>query len=240
MQTGVEYWSAPTDLSGSIVRYQVDDVLNITVNAVEEPVIAADFNLPLQPLANTENSGEDNVPQGMGRQSYRVNRQGEIDFPVLGLIKVEGLTEAELEALLKESLKRYLKAVPIISIRMQDFRISVLGEVGRPGQYNVTKNNINIFEALSLAGDMSIYGQRDKVKLMRVLPVGETHIIELDLTNPEIVSSPYFFLQQNDVLYVKPNKTRAKSSGIGQETNILISVGSILISVASLIVMIGK
>jgi len=240
MQTGVEYWSAPTDLSGSIVRYQVDDVLNITVNAVEEPIIAADFNLPLQPLANTENSGEDNVPQGTGRQSYRVNRQGEIDFPVLGLIKVEGLTEAELEALLKESLRRYLKTVPIISIRMQDFRISVLGEVGRPGQYNVTKNNINIFEALSLAGDMSIYGQRDKVKLMRVLSTGETNIIELDLTNPEIVSSPYFFLQQNDVLYVKPNKTRAKSSGIGQETNILISIGSILISVASLIVMIGK
>ena len=196
MQTGVEYWSAPTDLSGSIVRYQVDDVLNITVNAVEEPIIAADFNLPLQPLANTENSGEDNVPQGTGRQSYRVNRQGEIDFPVLGLIKVEGLTEAELEALLKESLRRYLKTVPIISIRMQDFRISVLGEVGRPGQYNVTKNNINIFEALSLAGDMSIYGQRDKVKLMRVLSTGET--------------------------------------------NILISIGSILISVASLIVMIGK
>jgi len=240
MQTGVEYWSCPTDLSGSIVRYQVDDVLNITVNAVEEPVVAADFNLPLQPLANTENSSEDNVPQGMGRQSYRVNRQGEINFPVLGLIKVEGLTEVELEALLKESLKRYLKTAPIISIRLQDFRISVLGEVGRPGQYSVTKNNVNIFEALSLAGDMSIYGQRDKVKLMRILPTGETNIIELDLTNPEIVSSPYFFLQQNDVLYVKPNKTRAKSSGIGQETNILISIGSILISVASLIVMIGK
>ena len=240
LQTEAGEWSAQTDYASGVIRYQADDILGITVNAIEEPVVAADFNLPLQPTANSENSDEGNVPQGIGRQAYKVNQQGEINFPVLGTIKVIGLSEAELEVMLKQSLKKYLKTEPVINIRMLNFRITVLGEVSRPGQYGVSKNNINVFEALALAGDMSIYGKRDKVKLMRTLPIGETNIIELDLTHPEIVSSPYFFLQQNDVLYVEPNKSKAKSSGIGSETNILISLGSILLSVASLIVTIAK
>lgn len=229
-----------TSIEDALLRFQKEDVLGITVNASGEPSVAADFNLPFQPTATNENSNESSVAQGQGRQTYLVNSRGEIDFPVLGNIKVEGLTVEELEAYLKTELKRYLKTEPIITIRLMNYRISVLGEVSRPGQYSISKNQVNVFEALALAGDMSIYGKRDQVRLVRKLPEGEVKIVRLDLTRPEITSSPYFYLKQDDVVYVEPNKARAKSSDIGSQTSILISIGSILLTVANLIVSISK
>ena len=239
MQTKEAVSVIQRDTAGSVLRYQKDDVLGITVNASGESSVAvSDFNLPLQPIATTENSTEFSVAQGLGRHTYLVNAQGDIDFPVLGAIKVEGLTQGELEFTLKQALKKYLKTDPIITVRLMNYRVSVLGEVARPGQYGVVKNHINIFEALALAGDMSIYGRRDNVRLMRTLPDGETQIIKLNLNNPELINSPYFYLQQDDMLYIEPNKVRAKSSDIGSQTSILLSIGSMLLTVVNLVVLI--
>ncbi len=240
MQTKSAETSIETTYAKSDVRFQVDDVLGITVNASGEPSVAADFNLPLQPLAENDNSGESGVAQGFGRQTYLVDQHGEINFPVLGTIQVEGLNREELEAKLKTLLRKYLKTDPIITIRLMNYRISVLGEVNRPGQYTVSGNHVNLMEALSLAGDMSIYGRRDKVQLLRTLPSGELKIVKLDLTKANIAASPYFYLQQNDVLYVEPNKARSKSADIGSQTGIVISIGSLLLSVVNLIVLIAK
>lgn len=240
LQTKQTEFSTQTDYANGVVRFQVDDVLSITVNAIGEPVIAADFNLPLQPSATSEDMDENYINQGQGRQTYRVNSLGEIQFPVLGPIRVAGLTEEALEVKLKDALGKYMKTEPVITIRLMNYKISVLGEVNRPGQYNISKNRVNVMEALTLAGDMSIYGKRDNVKLMRTSPDGTTQIIKLDLTQVDLVKSPYFYLQQNDILYIEPNKARAKSSDIGSQTGILISLGSILLSAASLIVTIAK
>ena len=222
----------------NIVRFQPDDVLSITINLPGEQAVAYDFNLPIQPSATSENSGEDIFSSGVGRQTYQVNKKGEIDFPFLGSIKVSGYTKDELEVYFKESLRKFLKVDPIVTIRLLNFRISILGEVRKPGQYSVSKDHLNILEALTLAGDMSLYGKRDNVRLMRLMPDGDLKIVQLDISSADIVSSPYFYLHQDDMLYVQPNKTLARSSDIGSQTNILFNVASILISLASLIVVI--
>lgn len=240
MQTDDPQVLYQTYKEASIIRFQEDDILGITVNVTGEPAVANDFNLPLQPSATNENSTESSMGQGYGRQTYQVNSFGEIDFPVLGAIRVEGLTIEELEIYLKNKLKVYLKVEPIVTIRLMNYRISVLGEVARPGQYGIPKSRVNVLEALALAGDMSIYGRRDNVKLMRELPDGEFQIVRLDITDPEIAVSPYFYMQQNDILYIEPNKTRAKSSDIGSQTSILISVGSMLLTLANLVILIAK
>ncbi len=240
MQTEATESLYQTDFGNAVLRFQKEDILGITVNASGEPSVVADFNLPFQPAATSDNSSESTVAQGYGRQTYLVNSLGQIDFPVLGAVRVEGLTQNELESYLKQALKKYLKTEPIVTIRLMNYRISVLGEVARPGQFSVNKNHVNILEALALAGDMSIYGRRDNVSLMRKLPDGEMKIVKLDLNNPEIASSPYFYLKQDDVLYIEPNKARAKSSDIGSQTGILISIGSMLLTVVNLIVLIAK
>lgn len=224
----------------AVIRFQPDDVLGITVNVSGEPAVAGDFNLPFQPTATNENSTESSIGQGYGRQTYQVSSAGEIDFPVLGAIRVAGLSPEELEGYLKNQLAAYLKTDPIITIRLMNYRISVLGEVGRPGQYSIPKLRVNVLEALALAGDMSIYGRRDNIKLMRELPDGELQIVRLDITDPEISASPYFYLKQNDILYVEPNKARARASDIGSHTSILISVGSMLLTLANLIILVAK
>ena len=224
-----------------ILRFQPDDVIAITVNAVEEQDIASDFNLALQPVAHTDNAGEEGIiQQGHGRQTYQVDKNGEIDFPVLGKIKVLDLTKDELEASLKRSLSSILKDPPIVTIRMLNFKVSVTGEVSRPGQYSVSKDRINVIEALALAGDMTLYGERDKVRIMREMPDGELKIVYLDISREDVVTSPYFYLKQNDVIYVQPNKARARSADIGSQTSILISVGSMLLTLANLVILITK
>ncbi len=229
----------PVYVKNSNVKYQPEDVLSITVNSSREPSVASAFNLPVQPSATTYDATE-TIPQGFGRQTYLVNDAGEIDFPILGTIKVAGLDRASLEAYLKKELKQYIKEDPVISIRLMNYHISVLGEVTRPGQYSVSRDKINVLEALSLAGDMTIYGKRDNISIMRETPEGEIKVIRLDLNSTEVLSSPYFYLQQNDVVYVEPNKARAKSSDIGTQTTVMISLGSLLLGVVNLVVLLTK
>lgn len=216
---------------------QAKDLLTITVNTTD-PEAAAPFNLTVQ-SASTANQTQ-KVTQQAALQTYLVDNQGNIDFPVVGKLNLGGLTKSEAENLLREKLKPFLRETPIVTVRMVNYKISVLGEVNHPGTFTISNEKVNILEALAMAGDMTIWGMRDNVKLVRENADGQRKIILLDLNQADIINSPYYQLQQNDILYVSPNKTKAKNSDIGQSTSLWISATSILVSVASLLVNIFK
>ena len=229
--------SLETYYKENIIRFQPDDILGITVNVPGEQAIAYDFNLPVQPSATTGNSLGEEMRTGMGRQTYQINKEGEINFPILGLIKAAGYTKEELEESIKKQLKKnYFKIDPIVVVTLGNFKITVLGEVNSPGTKPISQDRINIFEAIALAGDLTIYGKRNNVILMRQLPNGEMDIVELNLNKMDIVSSPYFYLSQNDMIYVEPNKAKASSSAIGASTTLIFTVISTLVSIASFVV----
>ena len=199
-----------------------------------DPEAAAPFNLTVQSTLDIARSKSLN--QTASLQQYLVNNDGTIDFPVLGTLHVGGLTKGEAENLIREKLGDYLKETPIVTVRMSNYKISVLGEVTRPGMFTINNEKVNIFEALALAGDLTIWGERDSVKLIREDAEGNRTIITLNLNKSDIISSPYYYLQQNDILYITPNKTKAKNSGIGQSTSLWLSGTSILVSLVNILV----
>jgi len=229
----------PSYRKESVVRFRPDDVLGITVNVPGESGVASDYNLPLVPQATAENSGED-INQGIGRQTYLVAKDGTIDFPVIGTIKVVGYTQGELEKYLKKRIMEKLIEPPVITVRLLNFSIYITGEVNRPGRIGVDKDNINILEALALAGDMTIYGKRDDIMLKRQNLDGGYTRISLDLSREDIISSPYYFLQQNDELYIKPNNARAQAADISPSLNVILGVGSFMMSLVTFILMLSK
>ena len=209
------------------------DLLTITVNTTD-PQAAAPFNLTMQTPANAALAN--NVTTQPSLQQYLVNNEGEISFPVIGELQVGGLTKNEAEAMIREKLQPYLKEEPIVTVRMANYKISVLGEVAHPGSFTIGNEKVNVLEALAMAGDLTIHGKRDNVKLIREEADGKRNIIDLNLNDASFVTSPYYYLRQNDVLYITPNKTKAKNSGVGNSTTLWFSATSILVSVASLLV----
>lgn len=209
------------------------DLLTITVNTTD-PEVAAPFNLTVQSSSNVARSTS--LTGQSVLQQYLVSNEGTIDFPVLGTLQVSGLTKSEAENLIREKLGIYLKETPIVTVRMTNYKISVLGEVASPGMFTINNEKVNIFEALALAGDLTIYGKRNNVKLIREDAAGQREIIELNLNKSDIITSPYYYLQQNDILYVTPNKTKARNSDIGQGTSMWFSATSILVSIANIVV----
>ena len=212
------------------------DLLTITVSTTD-PQSSIPFNLTVQSAISQANNSLTTQPS---LQQYLVNNRGEIDFPVLGRLKISGLTKNECEALIREKLIPYLKETPIVNVRMVNYKISVLGEVKSPGTFTVSNEKVNVLEALAMAGDMTVYGVRDNVKLVRENANGERIIQTLNLNDANLIRSPYFYLQQNDILYVSPNKTVARNSDIGNSTTLWISATSILVSIASLLATILK
>ena len=230
--------SGEVDLSQSQYLYDAKimpkDILTITVNTVN-PEASAPFNLLIR---NTLNPNTNSVTSSGGSlQTYLVDNYGIIDFPVLGNVKVGGLTKRECEKLIHDRIMPYLNAAenPVVTVRMSSYSISVLGEVNRPGSYQVSREKINVLEALAQAGDLTIYGVRDKVKLIREDAKGKKQIYHINLNDANLLTSPYYYLQQNDIVYVEPNKVKARNSNIGQSTTIWFSATSILISMASLL-----
>ena len=203
------------------VKVMPKDLLTIAVSC-STPELAAPFNLV--------NSGTD------APQQHLVDNQGNINFPVLGEIHVGGLTKLEIENLIIDKLKVYLKEAPLVTVRIVNYRISVLGEVNGPGSFVVSNEKINLLEALAMAGDLTIYGMRDNVKLIRTGQDNKQEIMTLDLNKAETVLSPYYQLQQNDIIYVTPNKTKAKNSDIGAGTGLWFSGISILMSITNLLI----
>lgn len=209
------------------------DLLTITVNTTD-PEAAAPFNLTVQSSVNVARSTS--LTQQPTLQQYLVSNEGTIDFPVLGSLQVSGLTKSEAENLIRQKLGAYLKETPIVTVRMTNYKISVLGEVAHPGMFTINNEKVNIFEALALAGDLTIWGQRNDVKLIREDAAGQRQIITLNLNKADIVTSPYYYLQQNDILYVTPNKTKSKNSDVGQTTSLWFNATSILVAIANIVV----
>ena len=229
--------SDEVDLSQSAYLYDArimpKDVLTITVNTVN-PDAAAPFNLSVPTAFNNQTRSTYSQPI---LQTYLVDNNGVIEFPVLGTLKVGGLTKSECEKLIHDKIMPYLNAKenPVVTVRMANYKISVLGEVNRPGMFTVSNEKINIFEALAQAGDLTIYGVRDNVKLIRENAKGRKEIHTVVLNDASLINSPYYYLQQNDILYVEPNKVKARNSTVGQTTTLWFSATSILISMASLL-----
>ncbi len=214
-------------------RIMPKDLLTIVVSCPEEPELAEPFNLTVaSPLLTNSR----NLTQQPTLQQYLVDNDGNIDFPILGTIHLGGLTKSEAEQLIKDQLKPQFKQMPIVTVRMVNYKISVIGEVSHPGTFTISNEKVNLFEALAMAGDLTIYGMRDNVKLIRENRVGERQIITLNLNNPDILQSPYYYLQQNDIVYITPNKTKAKTADISTSTTIWFTLIGSLLSIANLIV----
>ena len=208
------------------------DLLTITVNC-SDPEAAAPFNLTVQTAYEASRTNQ--LTQAATLQQYLVNNDGTIDFPVLGALTVGGLTKGEAENLICEKLGEYLKETPIVTVRMTNYKISVLGEVTKPGMFTISNEKVNIFEALALAGDLTIYGMRDNIKLIREDASGKREVVTLNLNKADILTSPYYYLQQNDILYVTPNKIKAKNSDIGQSTSVWFTGTSVFVSLVNII-----
>lgn len=206
------------------------DLLTIVVSCTS-PELAAPFNLTVATngLVTTSISAQSVL------QQYLVDNEGKVDFPVLGELKLGGLTKKQAEKMIIDKLKPYIKETPIVTVRMVNYKISVIGEVARPGTFTISNEKVNLLEALAMAGDMTVYGLRNDIKLIREDANGKQEIIPLDLNKAETILSPYYWLQQNDIVYVTPNKAKARNSDIGNSTSLWFSATSILISIASLL-----
>ena len=215
------------------------DLLTIVVSCTN-PELAIPFNLTVASNASLTTSTSSFVTTQPTLQAYLVDNDGNINFPVLGEWKLGGLTKRGAEQLIVEKLKPYIKETPIVTVRMVNYKISVLGEVARPGTFTISNEKVNLLEALAMAGDMTVWGVRDNVKLIRESADGKQEIITLDLNSAETMLSPYYWLQQNDIVYVTPNKAKARNSDIGNSTSLWFSATSILVSLASLLVTIFR
>lgn len=229
----------PTQLAQSSQPYNAtikpNDLLRIVVSGSED----AETYLPFNILAAVpSNSNETYSTPTL--QNYLVDSKGSIDFPVLGKLAVVNQTTDAVAKAITQKLRNYLKGDVVVTVRFADYKISVLGEVNTPGSFTVKDEKINILQALSMAGDLTIYGRRDVIKILRELPDGQKNIVTLNLNDKNLIFSPYFYLQQGDVVYVEPNEAKAKGADIGNATNVVFSVVSVVIGVASLIVTVLK
>lgn len=229
--------SDSVDLSASKTLYDArimpKDILTITVSTIDDNA-SVPFNMT---VATPLTQGSRSTYSQPMLQSYLVDNNGNVEFPRIGTIHLGGLTKAEAEKLICDRIKPYMSEAenPIVTVRMSNYKISVLGEVTRPGMYTVTNEKISILEALAQAGDLTIYGVRDNVKLIREDSTGEKAIHVLNLNDANLINSPYYYLQQNDIVYVEPNKVKAQNSSVGSMTTLWFSATSILISLTSLL-----
>lgn len=219
---GEQTVTTPYDL-----RIKKDDVLSIIVNC-KEPLLAAPFNMQLVPQAFT---GSNTVTGGVGAtgtpQGFLVDSNGEIDYPVYGKMRVTGLTRMQVADTIRTFLvdNGYIND-PVVNVKIINFKISVLGEVSRPGSIRLDSERITLLEALSQAGDLTIYGRRHNVKLIRESE-GKKQVVEINLKDPQLINSPYYYLQQNDLVYVEPNTAKASQSAFSSFWGTVISVLSL-------------
>ncbi len=205
-----------------------NDILQIQVSSYDMEA-SAPFNL----VAPTQNIQTGDYVAGRQAQGYLVNNDGTIEFPVLGTLQVGGMTRQELLEDLKKRVSIYVKD-PIINIRIINYKVTVLGEVAAPGTYYVNDERITLLEALGNAGDMTIFGKRDDILILREQNGIKTYS-KIDITKSDFLNSPFYYLQQNDVVYVGQNNAQVNSAAYNRNTGVYISIASVLISVIVLI-----
>tara|TARA_R110002126_G_scaffold286935_2_gene439222 strand:- start:2314 stop:3087 length:774 start_codon:yes stop_codon:yes gene_type:complete len=207
-----------------------DDLLQIVVTALDTEAVVP-FNLGMVNFSATGGAA-----MGMQQQlNYLVDTNGEIDFPVLGKLKVGGLSRDELITMLKNKLEPDYIINPNINIIITNYKVTVLGDVQRPGNYTIPNERITILEAIGLAGDLNISGQRNSVLVQREEDGKKTQY-RVDLLSKELFTSPVYYLQQNDVVYVEPNYARIQSASANSNTSLFISITGLIVTMVALLI----
>jgi len=208
--------------------FKADDLLLITVSALDLEAVKP-FNLPAVTFATTTDRPV-GTPQ---QQTYLVDNEGFIDFPILGRLKFAGLTRTEAIKLLKNKLSPDYVKNPTINIKITNFSITVLGDVKMPGRFTIPNERISVLEAVGLAGDLNMSGIRT-IEVKRE-ENNQIKSYKLDLRSNEVFNSPAYYLQQNDVVYVEPNKSSSQDAAYNKNTGLFISLGSVIISLISIL-----
>lgn len=215
------------------IKVQSGDKLSIVVNS-RDPLLADLFNLPVI-SHRIGYQGSSNMSQQMS--CYTVDANGEIDFPVIGKVCVAGKKREEIAAIIKQTLvSRNLVNDPVVTVEFANLSINIIGEVSKPGRYSIEKDQVTLLDAISMAGDLTIFGQRENVIVMRQ-ENGKQTTYAVNLTSADsLFASPVYYLKQNDVVYVNPNNARIRQSTVNgnntYSTSFWISLGSLLTSVA--------
>jgi polysaccharide export outer membrane protein len=212
------------------LKLQTNDELQITVSS-RSPEASQFFNLLVVAPANT--SAAPVIPSASPNalNMYRVSTNGGVTMPVLGEVKVAGLTTEQVKLVVEEKLKDYLKDA-IVTVNLTNFKVTVIGEVNRPVVIPVNGQSINVLEAVGASGDMTVFGIRKNVKVIRKQPDGKTEVAVLDFNKSNVMQSPYFQLRQNDIVYVQPNKSKGL---LGTRASIWIPIVTTLISVTAIV-----
>ena len=232
-------WNVP--VTGGII-IQPKDQISIIVSS-GRPELAAQFNLPV--VSYQAGSESTSVNSGYQRLvGYVVDNEGCIDFPILGRMHVAGLSRWELSARIKDQLRDSgMLTDAVVTVEFLNFKVSVLGEVNIAGTFAVNGDKLTVLEALSMAHDMTIYGRRDNVMVFREQD-GKRQIFVLDLTDTAFMDSPAFYLQQNDMVYVTPNKVRAGQSTINQNNvksvGFWVTIGNVALTAANFIATLSR
>lgn len=219
------------------LKIQEGDVLEITVSAFDDLAVKP-FN---KTTMNSTGESAGGTAGNLGNNNYIVNAEGMISFPVLGSIFCKGLTKQQLKTDIENRLKSYLTD-PLVSIVLTNFNFSVLGDVRSPGQKVSTTEKLNILQAIAIAGDLNDSANRTNVKLIRYNEgTGKDQVVSLDLSEAAIVNSPYYYLQQNDILYIEPDKNKQIAAAASNPNrNLLLQIGAALMGLTTFILAISK
>lgn len=214
------------------LQIQQGDVLLILVSALDENAVKP-FNLNTVNKVGSES--QTGINQYVQPSEYLVNDEGYINFPVLGNIYAKGMTQIQLKDDIEMRLKRYLLD-PLVTVTLKNFNVSIIGEVKIPGQKQSVSQKLNVFQALSLAGDMTDFGDRKNVKIIRTVDNGAEQVINLDMSREDIVSSPYYYMKQNDVLYVQPDKNKQVQANSNPNRALTFQIIGALLTAGTLII----
>ena len=214
------------------------DILQIQVFTMT-PEAAAPFNL--MKLTGTSTSTTNTNGQGT-IYDYLVDNDGNIEYPVLGTLHLGGMSKTEAEQFIKSKIQPYLAESEnvVVHVAMMNYKYAVLGGVKTPGLYTTRNEKVSILEAIAQAGDLTTFAYRDRIFLIREGSDGQKEFHQLDINDANIINSPYYYLQQNDVVYVEPRKIEARNAFISANTSIWISLASALMSVATFIIALSK
>lgn len=219
------------------IRVRPEDKISILVNS-KDPLLTDLFNLPIISRQIGMTTGTSN---SQGISGYTVNKEGDIDFPVLGHIHVSGMTREEIAAHIKhELISQDLVKDPVVTVEFMNLTVSVLGEVVHPGRFSIDKDRLTLLDAISMAGDLTVYGKRDNVLVQRD-ENGKKVLYKVNLNSGhDLYASPVYYLQQNDIVYVEPNSVRARQATVNgnnvRSASFWMSLASLLTTITVLIV----
>ena len=218
-------------------RIMPKDILQIQVFSITGGAEA--FNLLKGTTAATSTSINTNQNSVY---NYLVDNEGKIEMPIIGALKLGGLSKNEAEELIKSKIKPYMAESEnlVVHVRMMNYKYAILGGVSKPGLYTTQNEKVSILEAIAQAGDLTTFAYRDRIYVIRENSDGQKEYHRLNINDANIISSPYYYLQQNDVVYVEPRKIQARNAFFSANTSIIMTITSSLLSVVTLIIAITK